>query len=703
MVTGIAPCMLALYKWSNGIPLSVIDCSLCIALLRLCGGNRVGASTFRAQSTEQSGQSHTDSAALPSIQPTRSDHRARCAAVVRGWHDSRSPTASGRTACTVADLTRTRERHSDQSEERCVDSATASSVVHSRCVHPLSSVPAAHRRSALPGALAFGRVCQTPLPHSSSPKMSAPSTVRLSELNSMSASEFTRALHGIYESSPWIPESVATQRPFASLAALAAAMAKVVKDAPPAKQMALIRAHPKLALKNPADTANLTDNSRMEQTRAGLTTLTDDVRVQFDKYTAQYAERHGFPFIVAVLSLDRDALVRQFGERVFNTTEVEVRRALAEIDRIAWLRLQRTVVDDGAAATPSTLGSLSPESAPLGATRSSVGTRVVDCQYGKSRVRVLKVLRDSPVHSVCEVEVQVLLRGAIVSSFTRGDNGLVVPTDTCKNTILVLARQSLTDSVEEFLMKVGAHFLAQYPHLSSVDLQATEKVWERLSVASESSPGIFNGPPQPHPHTFQLRGPQRSTVHVVATRQSGGSCWVQSGIADLTVMKSTGSGFANFPRGDGMTLLAETDDRIMATKVAAQWVWSSVPSCGFRAANARLLEWMTNRFARAYSVSVQATEYEMCLDALAAVPEIARIKIRLPNVHFLPYDLRPFQLPNEGKVFVPTDEPHGTIEVEVSRDNLVGDSRKLTEGEEKVLGQFKGSKPCAPLPPRPKL
>jgi len=192
----------------------------------------------------------------------------------------------------------------------------------------------------------------TPAALTASPaSASAPApSLRLSALNAMPAADFATALAAIYESSPWIPEEAAAQRPFSSLSALHAALARVVAAAPSARQMALIRAHPRLALKDPAETAKLTPNSQLEQTRTGLTALTADVRAQFDRYQKLYGERHGFPFIVAVLALDRDAIVRQCGERVWNSTEAEVRRALAEIDRIAWFRLQRSVVDDVAHA-----------------------------------------------------------------------------------------------------------------------------------------------------------------------------------------------------------------------------------------------------------------------------------------------------------------------------------------------------------------
>lgn len=54
-------------------------------------------------------------------------------------------------------------------------------------------------------------------------------------------------------------------------------------------------------------------------------------------------------------------------------------------------------------------------------------------------------------------------------------------------------------------------------------------------------------------------------------------------------------------------------------------------------------------------------------------------------------------------MFVPTDEPHGTIEVVVARDNVARVTAPQTDDDDAVLGSFKGTKPCAPLPPRPRL
>jgi urate oxidase len=79
-------------------------------------------------------------------------------------------------------------------------------------------------------------------------------------------------------------------------------------------------------------------------------------------------------------------------------------------------------------------------------------------RYGKARVRVMKILRDGPVHSLRDLDVAAYLKGHFESSYTSGDNTKVVATDTIKNTINVFARQHLGQEVERFALILGEHF-----------------------------------------------------------------------------------------------------------------------------------------------------------------------------------------------------------------------------------------------------
>ena len=65
-----------------------------------------------------------------------------------------------------------------------------------------------------------------------------------------------------------------------------------------------------------------------------------------------------------------------------------------------------------------------------------------DNRYGKTRVRLVRVKRHSEQHDFCEWTVQILLRGDFASCFEEGDNSKILATDTMKNTVYSLARDS---------------------------------------------------------------------------------------------------------------------------------------------------------------------------------------------------------------------------------------------------------------------
>ena len=85
--------------------------------------------------------------------------------------------------------------------------------------------------------------------------------------------------------------------------------------------------------------------------------------------------------------------------------------------------------------------------------------KLLDHSYGKARVRVLKVLRSGPQHSVKELNVSVMLKGDFDASYTQADNSLVVPTDTMKNMVQALALEHLGAETEDFGVILAEHFL----------------------------------------------------------------------------------------------------------------------------------------------------------------------------------------------------------------------------------------------------
>jgi urate oxidase len=57
----------------------------------------------------------------------------------------------------------------------------------------------------------------------------------------------------------------------------------------------------------------------------------------------------------------------------------------------------------------------------------------------------------------------------------------------------------------------------------------------------------------------------------------------------------------------------------------------------------------------------------MAKAALEQVSEISEIHLSMPNKHCNLVDLSPFGQDNPNEIFVPTDEPHGSIEARVRR------------------------------------
>jgi len=272
-------------------------------------------------------------------------------------------------------------------------------------------------------------------------------------------------------------------------------------------------------------------------------------------------------------------------------------------------------------------------------------------RYGKARVRVLKILRDGPVHTLKDIDVAAHLKGDFESSYTSGDNTKVVATDTIKNTINILSRQHLGEEIERFAAILGEHFLTRYEQVDEAEIQISERGWERLVVDS-----------QPHPHSFQAGSEGRMFTRVTCDRTAK---TVRSGIRDLVILKSTGSGFENYPK-DEFTTLPETADRILATSFSATWTFKDQPA-DYNRANEAILSAMLKVFASNYSPSAQTTLFQMGEAALAVCPEISELDLAMPNKHCLLINLVPFGLENKNEVFVPTDEPHGDITATVER------------------------------------
>ena len=270
--------------------------------------------------------------------------------------------------------------------------------------------------------------------------------------------------------------------------------------------------------------------------------------------------------------------------------------------------------------------------------------------YGKARVRLVKVTRTPGRHTIKDLTVRVTLEGNFTDAHVTGDQGNVVATDTMKNTVYALAKDGLTGSSEAYGLILARHFL-QFPQVDRATVTIAEHRWSRLSVGGA-----------PSDHAFMRTGDMTRTAVVSAARDGA---TVDAGIEDLIVMKTTKSAFTGFPR-DKFTTLKDTDDRIMATKVTSSWRYETTDldfDASFDAITATLLD----VFAEHFSPAVQTSIWLMGEAVLKQHLAVNRISFALPNLHHWLVDLSPFGMTNDKEIYVATSEPYGLIEATIQR------------------------------------
>ncbi|MDX6228310.1 MAG: urate oxidase [Frankiales bacterium] len=271
--------------------------------------------------------------------------------------------------------------------------------------------------------------------------------------------------------------------------------------------------------------------------------------------------------------------------------------------------------------------------------------------YGKDGVRLVKVVRDGDVHTVHDLTLRVWLEGDFSAAFLEGDNSTSLPTDTMRSTAYVIAQDTSLADVERYGIAVLTRILDVVPACARANLSIVEHTWTRLAPGGTE-----------HSHAFRgAAGVGTATVSL----SRGEPAVVTSGLDELLLLKTTASEYQGF-LADEYTVLKPTDDRIMATSVAASWTWLSEPA-SYAGARRRVQAAFEQVFAENYSKAVQQTLYQMAEAALAEVPEIGQVRLTLPNRHHVTVDFTPFGRTNDNEIFVVLDRPYGLIEGTVGR------------------------------------
>jgi OHCU decarboxylase len=154
--------------------------------------------------------------------------------------------------------------------------------------------------------------------------------------------EFMAVFSGVFEHSPWIAEAVwesGLNGRHDSVAGLHRAFGDVIRYSEREKKLALLRAHPELAV-GIVSNQQLTEASRREQRGAELDRCSPAEFSEFQKLNESYGEKFGFPFIMAVKGYDRHGILEAFRARLMNSENQEFQAAVDQVIRIGRFRIE---------------------------------------------------------------------------------------------------------------------------------------------------------------------------------------------------------------------------------------------------------------------------------------------------------------------------------------------------------------------------
>jgi urate oxidase len=272
--------------------------------------------------------------------------------------------------------------------------------------------------------------------------------------------------------------------------------------------------------------------------------------------------------------------------------------------------------------------------------------------YGKNAVNLTRITRHNDYNEIKQISVNIAFEGEFESAHTTGDNTLILPTDTMKNTVYALAKDRYTSSIEEYGIDLAHHFLSNNPQVTEVRIEISEHLWNRLE---------FDG--KHHQYAFISGGFEKHTAQVIHSKKNTS---VSSGIKDLLILKTYNSAFEKYIK-DQFTTLKETDDRIMSTQCEISWLYTT-NKLDFTSVFNKIRAVLLETFADHKSLSVQHTLYAMGENVLKEIKEVKNISFVMPNKHHILFNLEQFGMDNNNEIFIATDEPYGMIRGTVTRE-----------------------------------
>jgi urate oxidase/2-oxo-4-hydroxy-4-carboxy-5-ureidoimidazoline decarboxylase len=271
-----------------------------------------------------------------------------------------------------------------------------------------------------------------------------------------------------------------------------------------------------------------------------------------------------------------------------------------------------------------------------------------EIRYGKADVKVYRT-HGTPLHGVTPIpespftgrenilmaaELEVAVHGtAFLDAYTRGDNRLVVATDTMKNFMHAATLASGAATLEGWLLDVGSAFLSTYPHMERLTMHGRELPFPAALVQADDGDGFAASEV-----LFARDRNDRSTASLDLERDPGGGVRITGhagGRTDLQLIKVTGSAFADFAR-DEHTTLPERRDRPLYIWCDIGWRYADPQDAlgtdpARYVAGEQVADLATSVFHQFVSLSIQHLVNEIGTRMLERWPQLAEVSFEATN------------------------------------------------------------------------
>ena len=272
-----------------------------------------------------------------------------------------------------------------------------------------------------------------------------------------------------------------------------------------------------------------------------------------------------------------------------------------------------------------------------------------EIRYGKADVKVYRTyaepltgitpIPESPFagrdNNLVAAEIEVVVRGEVFwDAYERGDNRLVVATDTMKNFIHAASLRARARALEEWLLEIGTAFLETYPHMERLSVLGRELPFPAAIVPAPDGDGFAASD-----RLFSRDRDDRGTARLELERaQDGAGVRVtdhECGRADLQLIKLTGSSFADFAR-DEHTTLPERPDRPLYIWLNVGWRYADVDDALLRdpsryVASEQVADLVSAVFDDFVSLSIQHLVHEIGNRMLSRWPQLGEVSFDAQN------------------------------------------------------------------------